>query len=200
MSIEEVIESGKLFSKATFGVAEAILIIVPIIIALFGYIMYSVVKKGKINLDNEKHLLIAIAIVALYLFSMSIILETKSQNTYNKEKEVWVKDKVEVYINSLDSNIYEVRKIDNETPWNVSGKDDTQWQTSDYRISDEPVKLTYLDDEKRIINLSAYLEIRASEKPEPYLEYKGVSKDLGHGYEKGNYNMILYIPTEYDLD
>lgn len=42
--------------------------------------------------------------------------------------------------------------------------------------------------------------MKLSETEKPYVEFKRVEKDLGHDFDKGFYDMQIYLPENYPFN
>lgn len=200
MTLEQVITKGKAFNELPFSMFNYwdlwLIVSVTVIIVLIMFAMIKWKKKEKVDIVVYTTLVVTVFGLGVLISNVTVKMD------YDKQKEQWITQTVEPYIESLPESRFKVRDIHHDKGWEgmVDVEEQEQWITSSYSREGKYAKVTYIDDENYIKDLEYYYEIRATDESKPYLEYRKLSNVLGHGIKKGNYNITLVIPDDYDLN
>lgn len=123
----------------------------------------------------------------VYSISFLFVIDQDGRTTQN-----WVRNHVSPYVESLPVETVKLEAVDRveHAPTYITNKNEAK----DY----VPVSVIYANEEGEGVTLKTKtLIMYDAEDESPYMEYKGVEKDLGHGYDKGFYNTVIHLPLGY---
>lgn len=199
MTIQEVIAKGSEITNQDINLfgGHSIYTLVAIL-----SIVVLVTVSGWDELKTKGKRLGVLGAMVGYIFAFNLIVIFIYHANIIEEREVniqkWKEEVAMPYIESLEVSRYEVREISDDFDSYQSSNFDT-WHTPSYPAEQglKALQLMYVDDNNRVKEISEYFDVKLTEEKVEYLEYKKLTKDLGHGVEKGAYNLTLYVPKDF---
>lgn len=189
-NIDKVIEAGKI-TEPHYSLFQLEYLSI-LILAIVSILILNQFKKGK------RQLLLVSAVFLIFtttMISSSLNDYNASKITYAKEVAIWQDLDAKNYIKGLEKKTKEISyfKISKEQP-----PQSEFWYGSKSFIHNDILMfatITYNEDE----TISGWFLINEDLKPneKPYIEYVELEKDLGNLIDKGFYNVIVHLPSDY---
>ncbi|MBM7598247.1 hypothetical protein JOC34_000604 [Virgibacillus halotolerans] len=143
--------------------------------------------------------LAGLVLMAIIMFIIAF-LGTKVET--NPEYTKWEEDALN-YIENLPQEKYEVVyiKLDPESTTDVRGTFFLFSGSIHSKIEKStPVTIAYkVDDEIRYETFWTKTNMKLSKDDKPYVTFKNLPKNLGHGIDKGWYNPTVHLPSDYEF-
>lgn len=162
-----------------------------ILVAFVAILIKGIVTKDK-NMIAGVSVLIILNLMLCGANAVSTYKESKI--TYAEEISLW-KESAKEYITSLESKNTEITyfKISKDQP-----PASEFWYGNKSTINPELLFFTTVTLENGE-TVSGWYLIKEDLTPAdvPYIEYLEVEKDLGHSIEKGLYNGVVHLPSDY---
>lgn len=202
MTMKEVINEGE---KITMGGLPwnagynslTVMLCVVIGLALIG-IVYTLFR-------SKVHINIMLLSVSILLFAavtgmtLKEIHEVKS-DVYNERVTEWREGPAREFVDSLPVSQREINvfEIDESEPVNKYYRNWWQINYSDYdEIYLATVEYSFDEDDEEKPKKGLFEVVRDLESgEEPYVEYQELKESLGHGVNKGMYNMVIHVPGD----
>ena len=184
-----------------------VLILFVVIMTSFAYVAFlnvgilmrykfflKVEASEKLRLKPESIIDLFLPIIMvctlMYSVSFSFILDEDGQSIQN-----WTRHYAHPYIESLPVKTVKLEAVDRveHAPAYITNKDQEKAYV--------PVSVIYANEKGLGVTLDTKALVVFDVKDgSPYMEYKQVDKDLGHGYDKGFYNPVIHLPTGYYIN
>lgn len=193
MSAEQVIEAGKAIELGTGGASTVATL--GIIIMVFGFIFLTLsafIASGEVVVFST---LIIVCGMVFWTVGESVRLpDEKSIEQFEKALQQWEESYVLPYVKGLPEE-----------------KTDIIYVKVDPELRGRDTSTSFIGEAKRTPMIVGYKDAQAMEtakgmmetsftlkdQEEPYITYKTIPVDLGHGYGSGIYNAKLYLPESY---
>ncbi|MFF2532336.1 hypothetical protein ACFVS2_25840 [Brevibacillus sp. NPDC058079] len=191
MDLNQVIYLGNQITEQSghgYEIIFAVVMIIGVLLLCFG-------------LSNDIWVLfltgVLLVIVPISLLAVfGDIFQTYQLNEYHKSVAQWKREVVNPYIESLPKEKKEIVFLKIETELSTELKDN-RWYTYSSEVQQTPLTVSFKD--KGITTLTNWYDasMELTNERKPYIEYQKVPEDLGHGMDKGFYNVRIYLPESY---
>lgn len=193
-------EFMKIQDQGFDDVILGVFLILSLVLALviIGIIIYQIVVDYAEFYEVFNTILIGflVWVIGLLVCVILTVIEVDSP----KVKD-WTKNYAEKYIKGLPDERHEIvyLKITTEEQSDKGSEDSHNVKTTDTKYV-----VTYKDGKElktKVIKAKANMSLGSTEKP--YIKYKHLKENLGEGndmYEKGYYNVKIYLPEDYKFD
>lgn len=196
-SIDKVIASGKIaephYSIFQGGILQLdnIVFCILILVAII-FITLNIIKKNKKWVVFSSAFLL---VLAAFLIATSIKDYNEEKIAYSKEVSIWQDLEAKNYIKSLETKTKEISyfKISTEQP-----PQSEFWYGNKSFINKDILLFSTITYDKDT-TVSGWFLINEDLKPNetPYVEYVELEKDLGNLIDKGFYNGVVHLPSDY---
>ena len=161
----------------------------------FGIVLAVLIYK----FAEDELKMISVTVLAVTIFVFIVSQKTEEIDHIGK----WQKEVATPYVNSLPVKKREIVfiKIDPEVTTETRGSHlfGSGYLTSK-RIEKTPLTVSFKSDGRVITRTDWYdTTMTLTKEAKPYIEYQYVSKNLGHGFNKGMYNVRVHLPESYEF-
>lgn len=194
MKIEEVIELGKKINTSQYiNPDPSIWAYIACIIAV-GLALLAL----RILMSDDAPLAILAMLLALICLIGGMTDFFIIGDSQNKEVDKWKTKVVTPFVESLPVEKREVVYIKMESKQTSQNeKIDKITYTSPSNTTLVTISYKELNKEIKSITSEVNLVLDLEDKDKPYVKYRQVKKDLGHGMDAGIYNMEVHLPENY---
>lgn len=196
MSIQEVIELGKKakIHEKVYWLSTPWWVVTMLLISV-GIFIYLCIKYKKSGIFKDTTFLFLI-FIAISIFCYLGNLKVKTTDDISK----WRNTVAKTYIESLPVERKEIIAIKIDTQYKIKkGKKDFWYTkyTQKTTMQKTPLIIAY-EDNGLITDKNIYeTYVTKTNKSKPYIEFQRLNKNLGHGINKGLYNVKVYLPKSY---
>jgi hypothetical protein len=202
MTMKEVINEGE---KITMGGLPwnagynslTVMLCVVIGLALIG-IVYTLFR-------SKVHINIMLLSVSILLFAAVTGMTLKEihdlkTDVYNEQVTEWREGPAREFVDALPVSQKEINIFDIDDLETLNKYTRNWWQINYSNYDDEFLTLVEysLDDTDGDKPLEGWFEVARDleSDEEPYVEYQELTESLGHGVNKGMYNMVIHVPGD----
>ncbi|MFF2532333.1 hypothetical protein ACFVS2_25825 [Brevibacillus sp. NPDC058079] len=196
MDAIQVIELGKeivIPEMSIFGMLQ-FLIVVLLAIFFFAVLIEFCLNLGK---DTLIWIFLISGLCGISFFAVKTEDYLKQMTAFNVDVEKWKNEIANPYIESLTSEKKEIVfiKIEAELGARASSY---RYTSKTESVERTPVTVSFKDGNNVVTRTEWYeTTMELADDEVPYLEYKNLTVNLGHGIIPGIYNAKIHLPKSY---
>lgn len=191
MGINEVIKKGEEITGdfinpfVNMDIFTMLFLIVGIIVIIVTLIFC---KKADVMVGG-----IVISVSIFLGVSIHVVTSGHSNELLQEIEDIdsWVAKEVEPFIENLPYEKIELESV----KLNTKSKNKTGGYKGFDTWTDVSLIVEYEENGKRVKDTDKF-DVIGIGKGKPYMKYKDVKKDLGHGIDKGKYDKVIYAPKD----
>lgn len=201
MSYEEVMDEYNSQMELAMMLFN-IIIFVFILFLIVALIVIIVKGRGESKFHNilEFSIYFSFGLVGFLVTTVSITVVLDTEGI----EEKWELEYVKPYIENLPVTKKELIYVKVDPEYKVENPYSNQKDGRGH--IDSKLKtvylIGYLNEEKEIVTETVEVKVKMSlaATDKPYIQYQILKKDFNQQYEKGKYNMQIYLPENYTFD